>query len=172
MIQCETPTLIRLWIYYTLLWETCEGRLDKGRLSYFFTLIFSIPTYRRKKSQIKEGVFMKKRIISFLLGVVTLFYLVVPTFAEESSINTDSKMQISTESKVKSKSFDYPIKLETKEWKKLKSHEEQINVCQIADDKVQSMETNQLIETVLDYPLLVDIFAYDTFEEGIKAVSS
>jgi hypothetical protein len=68
--------------------------------------------------------------------------------------------------------WEYPVQAGTDEWAKLETHIDQINACQIPEDVCATMPTDQLIETVLDYPLLIDIYAYDTFEAGITAVSA
>lgn len=71
-----------------------------------------------------------------------------------------------------SKAYDFPVTHESKEWKSFQTHVEQIEASKVPKDKILSMKTEHLIQTVLDYPLLVDMYFYDTFEEGIKAVSA
>jgi len=66
--------------------------------------------------------------------------------------------------------YDYPIKPGTDEWKAFGSHEEMLKACQIPEEILQRMSTTALVETVLNYPLLGDWWAYDTFEIGIESV--
>jgi hypothetical protein len=67
--------------------------------------------------------------------------------------------------------YDYPIKPGTDEWKALGSHEEMLKACQIPEELLHRMSTAALVETVLNYPLSVDWWAYDSTEIGIKHVS-
>ena len=67
--------------------------------------------------------------------------------------------------------YDYPIKPGTSEWSQFDDHAEMVDACQIPEDVLKTMSTDALIETVLNYPLLDDIYAYDTFQEGFDAVS-
>jgi hypothetical protein len=68
--------------------------------------------------------------------------------------------------------FDYPIKPGTLEWAKFQSHTDMINACQIPGNILKSISTKALIKTCLQYPLLVDIFAYDDFQVGFEHVAS
>jgi hypothetical protein len=67
--------------------------------------------------------------------------------------------------------YEYPVKPGTDEWKALGSHEEMLRACQIPEELLHRMSTAALVETVLDYPLSVDWWAYDSTEIGIKHVS-
>jgi len=66
--------------------------------------------------------------------------------------------------------YDYPIKPGTDEWKAFGSHEEMLKACQIPEEILHRMSTTALVETVLNYPLIMDWLAYDTFEIGIESV--
>ncbi len=70
-----------------------------------------------------------------------------------------------------SDAYDYPIKPGTDEWKALGSHEEMLKACQIPEELLHRMSTTGLVETVLNYPLAGDWWAYDSTEIGIKHVS-
>ena len=70
-----------------------------------------------------------------------------------------------------SDAYDYPIKPGTDEWKAFGSHEEMLKACQIPEELLHRMSTAALVETVLNYPLSVDWWAYDSTEIGIKHVS-
>ncbi len=67
--------------------------------------------------------------------------------------------------------YDYPIKPGTDGWKAFGSHEEMLKACQIPEELLHRMSTAALVETVLNYPLSVDWWAYDSTEIGIKHVS-
>lgn len=40
----------------------------------------------------------------------------------------------------------------------LKSHAEMVKNCQLEDEKIQRMSTNELFNVVMAYPLLIDVF--------------
>jgi len=68
--------------------------------------------------------------------------------------------------------YNYPIVPEMAEWAELKSLSEMIEVCQIPENILNNMTTEALIETVINYPLLINMFAYDKPQQGFKEVSS
>jgi hypothetical protein len=70
-----------------------------------------------------------------------------------------------------SDAYDYPIKPGTDEWKAFGSHEQMLKACQIPEKLLHRMSTTGLVETVLNYPLAGDWWAYDSTEIGIKHVS-
>ncbi len=65
--------------------------------------------------------------------------------------------------------YDYPIKGGTDQWRELKNHSEMVAVCQIPDSLLTVMNTNDLLKTCLEYPLLGDIRAYHNAQDGIDA---
>lgn len=60
--------------------------------------------------------------------------------------------------------WDFPVKPGTAEWKSLKDRYEQMKACQIPDDVLPSLSTEQMIELCLSYPLLIDILAFNNIE--------
>jgi hypothetical protein len=46
-----------------------------------------------------------------------------------------------------------------------------LNVCQIPENVLQNMSTEDLIQTCLNYPLKLDVYAYSNFKNGIEQVS-
>ncbi len=67
--------------------------------------------------------------------------------------------------------YDYPVKPGTDAWKALGSHIEMLQVCQIPEIKLQTMSTAGLVETVLNYPLFCDAWAWNTPQEGFNTIS-
>lgn len=66
--------------------------------------------------------------------------------------------------------YIYPVTPEKKEWKNLKTHEEKVAACQIPEDILNSLTTEALIETVKNYPLAVDMYAYNSVQEGYQVL--
>lgn len=68
--------------------------------------------------------------------------------------------------------YNYPVQLESEAWKNIDTAEEKREISQIPVQIVNDMSTDALLESILDYPLIGDIFAFGTIEEGINVVSS
>lgn len=67
--------------------------------------------------------------------------------------------------------YSYPIVPGTDEWNELDSLSAKIDACRVDEKLLESMTTPALLETVINYPLLANIYAFSTLEEGIKSVS-
>ena len=63
-------------------------------------------------------------------------------------------------------SWDYPVKPGMEEWKKLKGVEARIKACQIPEDILYSLSTEELMDLCLRYPFIYDIFAFNSLEHG------
>ena len=63
--------------------------------------------------------------------------------------------------------WDYPVKPGMEEWKKFQSNEEMVNVCQIPENILSSLSTEELTELCLEYLLLWDIFAFNNLNHGV-----
>jgi hypothetical protein len=61
----------------------------------------------------------------------------------------------------------YPVLPEDNKWSEL-SLAEQIDACNMPDDLIKDLSTDDLSELLLDYPFLLDILAFETREEGIE----
>ena len=67
--------------------------------------------------------------------------------------------------------YVYPIQPGTEEWAKLDSLDAKIAACKVEPELMNSMTTEALLEMVLDYPLLPNIYAFSSAEIGIGSVS-
>ena len=47
-----------------------------------------------------------------------------------------------------------------------------VEMCQIPIEECKSMSTNQLLDTVVAYPLMGDIMAYDDWKTGFEVIKS
>lgn len=71
-----------------------------------------------------------------------------------------------------SEPYQYPITPGTNEWNELKTLEERVRACEIPDYILSVLTTEALVESVVDYPLIVYMFAYDTTQMGYEKVIS
>ena len=68
--------------------------------------------------------------------------------------------------------YQYPVVPGTDEWTALTDHVEKLELCQIPEEILSNMTTRALAETVLAYPLLVDMYAWDSTAIGYQVVSA
>ena len=73
---------------------------------------------------------------------------------------------------VKSGSVEYPISQYDSGWKEFDSHEEMVRACTVPAEILKSMSTDDLLNLAYDYPLLIDMYSYNTIQDGIKALIS
>ena len=93
-----------------------------------------------------------------VLGLLLVVMMNIPAVAAEDTIYSVTE------------AHEYTILPGTEEWRALDGAIEKRAACNVTAEEVSSMTTEALIETVINYPLLVDMFAYDTIAEGIEAV--
>lgn len=106
---------------------------------------------------------LKKNLLkaaSMLLSTAFLFSM-VSTFAAESG----------GEAQANNQPYDYPVKLGTPEWRSFHSRVERLAACHVEEALLKTMTTQALVETVLNYPMLADMYAFNSIEEGIERVS-
>lgn len=75
-------------------------------------------------------------------------------------------------SAVRRQPYEYPVVPGTAAWTELNGLDEMIAACAVDESRLEAMTTPALLETVLDYPLLINIYAFNTVEQGIDSVSS
>lgn len=68
--------------------------------------------------------------------------------------------------------YDYQVRPGTPEWASFTTHAEMVNACQIPELILNRMSTAALVDSVLDYPLFLDVIAFNTLQEGFDVVSS
>lgn len=98
-----------------------------------------------------------KRLFYLLITIVVLLssgYLV----SNRHSMDEDSNQ------------YEYKITPKDAEWKNFKSHDEMVAACRIPSEIVKKMTTEALVNAVMDYPLLIDLLAFNSNEEGIQAL--
>lgn len=68
--------------------------------------------------------------------------------------------------------YDFPVRPGSEAWNAAKSHQEMVEITQIPGEVLGSMSTRDLVRTVLDYPLLAEILAFDSPQRGFDVVAS
>lgn len=55
-------------------------------------------------------------------------------------------------------------------WSKEENHQVKVDMCQIDSEQLKTMSTDELVKACLEYPLIIDMFAYDTVEDGFNSI--
>ncbi len=92
--------------------------------------------------------------IKFLYGVLFFACLFSSTILSQS-INGEYK---------------FPLRPGMPEWRTLKTHDDMLKVLQLPSNVLTSISTDSLAHTCLNYPLFLDIWAFDNIQKGFKHV--
>ncbi len=65
----------------------------------------------------------------------------------------------------------FAISIFDEEWKALEGEEEMLAVCQLPDKLLKKLSTYELLKLTEEYPMLGDIYAANTMEEGFRNVA-
>lgn len=106
---------------------------------------------------------MKKRALQLVLGTALVSVFGVSVLV--------GKLSASNQSYAITEPYAYPVKPGTQTWIDMTPRERRAS-CYVGEELAKQMTTQALIGTVLDYPYWVDVFAFDSFELGIRSVSS
>jgi hypothetical protein len=68
--------------------------------------------------------------------------------------------------------YDFPIKGGTPAWAAFQTHDEMVAACQVPEPILRDMSTVGLIETCLNYPLIGDMGAYNSWQQGFDRVTA
>jgi hypothetical protein len=66
--------------------------------------------------------------------------------------------------------YEWTVKPGTSEWSKLNTHSGMIATLQIPVNVLKNISTKDLTETCLKYPLLFEIWAYESFQNGLDQI--
>ena len=68
--------------------------------------------------------------------------------------------------------WDYPTKPGSNEWTKLTTQEMKVKACQIPSEILHQISTTDLVDLYLNYPLLLNINVFSTFQKGMDNLRS
>lgn len=64
--------------------------------------------------------------------------------------------------------YDFPVRPGSPEWAEFTTGQQMIDACQVPGAILDEMSTNGLIETCLDYPLLINMLAFTSIQYGTE----
>lgn len=103
----------------------------------------------------------KNKIISIILVFALMLSLAGTALASDTEFDRD---------KIITEAYIYPVRPGSEEWTKFESRAEKIKACQIPEFMLSRMTTEALVESVMGYPLLIDMVVRDTKREGFEAI--
>lgn len=66
----------------------------------------------------------------------------------------------------------YPVKPGTAEWRSFTTHQQMVEACQLSENVLKSLTTDELVRVCANYPLNMDAYAYSNVTIGMQAVTS
>jgi hypothetical protein len=106
---------------------------------------------------------MKKPLYFAAIALAIILCVCSPAVA-----STSNSQQLSTISTP----HTYSVLPGSAEWETYYTPEQKLAACRVDPDELARMTTPALVETVLTYPLLGDMFAFGSTDIGIRAVAS
>ena len=76
-----------------------------------------------------------------------------------------------SEELTRDKRYIYPITYDSPEWQDFDGVNEKLQACRIPEELLKEMSVEQLVDAVIDFPLLVNVVLYNSSEEGLEALS-
>jgi uncharacterized protein YxeA len=107
-----------------------------------------------------------KKIVSIMLAAFMLCSFSASVFAN-GTIDGSAENELNQEKS----SYEYKVTPGDKEWAEFTSTEQMLDATQIPSDVLNQMTTEELVDAVLDFPLIINIYAYDSYEDGLKALA-
>lgn len=121
---------------------------------------------------LQEGDIMKKRVLCFMLLGMMLMGNTVSYAAEtgaeqpQSYLATYDEDTWNLEGKI-----NFPITADDQTWSQFQSHDEMVMACNMPSKLVEEASTEELVNLMLEYPLLGDLMLYDNVEVGLEIMS-
>ena len=103
---------------------------------------------------------MKKLILCCLLG--TLVFSMVAGAVPAEAVENEEYTVFTP--------YEYPIEPGTAEWATLQTNVDKINACRVPDELIEKMSTDALLETYLTHPMATNIFAFNTYDDGVNTL--
>lgn len=97
-----------------------------------------------------------------------LFVLLCFVFIIGSAIPSAFADIPSSSKEVITQPYSYPIVTDS-DWKNM-TRDERLEACQIPNDVIDKMTTDALFNSILNNPFMIDILAFDNYNEGFKKV--
>jgi hypothetical protein len=78
---------------------------------------------------------------------------------------------VATAQKPVDRKYEFPIKPGSATWQSFTTHKQMVEATALPEKTAAGLTTRALLETCLDYPLLMDMMAFNTPQKGLEAVT-
>lgn len=117
---------------------------------------------------------MKKKIIAFTVILLWIVSRDVKAYnagdADLQEVVTQNIVSVNEEDWYTNGEIEFAIDIFDDEWKDLYTQDEMIAACQIPDALLNKLTTYELLKLTEEYPLLSNMYAMDTIEEGFQYI--
>lgn len=146
--------------------NSLEG--DKMKRKYIVVIALALSLlFNTQSIQVSANTeIQQKQIVSKMDEGIQLSKVVTNSEYPETVTN-EREWKINKKNK-----YEFPINCEKKQWLQYKTHDDMLKACTVPDEVLKDATTEQLLDMVLEYPLLCDIYAFDTIEQGVAVVAS
>lgn len=111
---------------------------------------------------------MKKRFLLFAISLI----LTLPVHAASASTSAMTVDHgLASEDYTITEPYVYDVVPGTDQWNEL-TPQERHTACYVSAGIAENMTTEALIETVLEYPYWINVYAFDSLDLGIEMISS
>lgn len=92
--------------------------------------------------------------------------LLLLTFLLVGTSIISAAAQAQVPSQISDTARHYPVTL-TPNWTEMK-RTDRVDACQLSNDAIENMSTEELLQTVLAYPFMIDLYAFDTYRPALN----
>lgn len=100
---------------------------------------------------------MNKRIIYLLIVFIILIGIIIG-YSFNKNLTDEPR------------TFKYKITQQDDEWKALKTHDEMVKASRIPSEILKKMTTEEVVDAIVEFPLLFDVLLHNSDEEGVEAL--
>lgn len=90
---------------------------------------------------------------------------------EDESELLDEFTYLSLDGQVIPENKYYAVTSASPEWKTFKTSRQMVDACRIGDATIDGMSTEQLVEAVVTFPLLIDLYAYNDLDYALDRLA-
>ncbi len=115
----------------------------------------------------------QKWFAMFVLAALLLSAVLPPVMAQEAlpaQVDTIVAPQKMADQGI-DEPYQFPIVPGSPVWETFTTHQDMLDATQVPDNVLESLSTTALIRTVMDYPLLGDMYLYNTVQQGFDATT-
>lgn len=109
-------------------------------------------------------------VIVFILLLTLLTSTSASTFTQQQPLTVNWSIAASAEELSNINNL-YEITPNSDEWKTFQTKQELLDSCKLSQSILAGLSTNELLDAVLTYPLLVDLYAFDSYDIGLQILS-